>query len=504
MSLNLPEARKLAPSIEQAAAPDLTIIDGGRRSPPVLPSTMFGPVWPECVKLAQDKGAPVDYVALSYLSVCASIIGGRRKVRPYPAGTWSEPAILWLGLVGDPSSNKSPALDPLLTVLRRVETECAESHKDRLRGWEADCERARVEKTNWQTNVKEAAKDGLATPPLPTDAIEPEQPRRRRLYVQDATPESMGDVLAGNLQGTLLLRDELDGWLSSFDRYNPGGKSYWLEAYRGQSYTIDRKSCPEPLTVPFNGVSIIGGIQPQKLAESLLGKADDGLPARFLWCWPERAAFSRPRSSADVEAIEAALRRLEGLSWGIDPDGREVAVTLPLDPDAEDLFECLQLAHREHGDEANGLLKSFIGKLDGIALRLALVSELARWAYAGGDEPRSVSRASVEAVGDFLETYAIPMAARVYGDAALPPVDRNAATLARYIRRKKLKRINARDIRRDARLPGLRDAESVREAIEALVDADWLQPAPSRDSSNPGRQKADYRVNPAVFGGVND
>lgn len=478
---------------------DMSILEEGRRTPPGLSPAMLGNAWPELVKLAADKGAPVDYVALAYLTVCASVIGGKRRVRPYAEATWSEPPIIWLGLVGDPSSNKSPALDPMLSVLRRVENECADEHRDRLREWQADCERAKVEKANWQSDVKEAAKEGRATPPLPGDAIEPEAPRRRRLYVQDATPESMGDVLAGNPQGTLLLRDELDGWLQSFDRYNPGGKAYWLEAYRGGSFTIDRKGTPEPLTVPFNGVSIIGGIQPQKLAESLLGKVDDGLPARFLWCWPDRPEFVRPRSAANMGALEDALRRLEGLQWAIDGDCNRVAATLPLDADAADVFEWLQQSHRQAGDDANGLLKSFIGKLDGMALRLALVSELARWAYEGGDEPRSISRATVEAVADFMESYAIAMAARVYGDAALPQVERNAATLARYIQRKKLKRVNARTLRREARLPGLRDAPPMQEAIAALVDADWLRPDSSRKGDTPGRHRADYTVNPTVW-----
>lgn len=495
------DATPVAASNDVWAAPDLTVIDGGRRSPPALSGAMFGKAWHECIKLAEDKGAPADYVALSFLTVAASIVGGKRRVRPYEAGTWEEPAILWLGLVGEPSSNKSPALDPMLKVLRRLEAEGAESHRDRLNDWQADCERARVEKANWQSHVKAAAAEGSATPPLPSNAIEPPCPRRRRLFVQDATPESMGEVLLGNPQGTLLLRDELDGWLQSFDRYNPGGKAYWLEAYRGGSFTIDRKSSPEPISVPFNGVSVIGGIQPQKLAESLLGKADDGLSARFIWCWPDKPEFVRPRSSANVEAIEAALRRLEALTWATDEHGQDVGLVLPLDDDAADAFEALQRFHRSAGDEAHGLLKSFVGKLDGIALRLALVSELARWAYEGGEEPRSVSRASVEAVGDFLETYAIPMAARVYGDASLPPVERNAATLACYIRRNRLSRVNARDLRRKARLPGLRDADQIRDAIEALVEVDWLRPDGRRRGANPGRQSADYAVNPSICGG---
>jgi putative DNA primase/helicase len=231
----------------------------------------------------------------------------------------------------------------------------------------------------------------------------------------------------------------------------------------------------------------------------LLGKVDDGLPARFLWIWPDRPAWCRPCSSANLRAFEAAIRRLEQLKWGVDENGRDVAVTLSLDPDAADVFAGIQQFHRKEGDEAFGLLKSFIGKLDGIALRLSLAVELALWAYEGGEEPRSIRRETVEAVGDFLEAYAIPMAARVYGDAALPPVERNAAMLARHIARHKLERFNARNLRRESRLPGLRDAESMRLAIEALVEADWLRPDGQRQGQTPGRHSADYVVNPAAL-----
>ncbi len=204
---------------------DPSILDAGRRPPPTLPQALFGSYWDDFQKLAHDKGSPVDYVALGFIAVAASIIGGKRRVRPYQAGTWHEPPILWLGLVGDPSFNKSPALDPLLSILRKIETERAAEHCDRLAEYEADAERAKFERQAWQTKVKEAASEGLGTPSLPADARDPAKPCRRRLFVQDATPESMGEVLSGNPQGTLLIRDELDGWLSSFDRYNVANRT---------------------------------------------------------------------------------------------------------------------------------------------------------------------------------------------------------------------------------------------------------------------------------------
>jgi len=84
-------------------------------------------------------------------------------------------------------------------------------------------------------------KDHQGVPSMPEAAIVPDEPVRRRLLVQDATPEAVGAILAGNPSGTLHLRDELAGWLNSFDRYSPGGREFWLEAFRGSHHVIDRK-----------------------------------------------------------------------------------------------------------------------------------------------------------------------------------------------------------------------------------------------------------------------
>jgi hypothetical protein len=131
-------------------------------------------------RLARDKGAPADYVACGFLTVVASLIGGKRRVQPYGVGSWREPPILWLGLVGDPSFNKSPALDPLVTILRKIEREYAEAHRSRLADHTADVERVKIERQAWEKRVKEAAAEGLGTPPLPEDARDIEAPRRRR------------------------------------------------------------------------------------------------------------------------------------------------------------------------------------------------------------------------------------------------------------------------------------------------------------------------------------
>jgi hypothetical protein len=48
------------------------------------------------------------------------------------------------------------------------------------------------------------------------------------------------------------------------------------------------------------------------------------------------------------------------------------------------------------------------------------------------------------------------------------------------------------------RLPGLRDAASIRDACDVLVDADWLRPPPKGEGFQ-SRGRIAYAVNPKVF-----
>src|SRR5205085_2207738 len=130
------------------------------------------------------------------------------------------------------------------------------------------------------------------------------------------------------------------------------------------------------------------------------------------------------------------------------------------------------------------------------------VAEFIRWAWEGGDEPAEVSADSLIAAAALVDDYLKPMAERVYGDAALPVVERHAAMLAKYIRRKGFREVNKRTLKQSphkSALPGLRDAQAMDAAFTFLVDAGWLLPNPSRDGASVGRERQDYLVNPAVL-----
>ena len=176
---------------------------------------------------------------MAIITACASLIGGKRRVKPYATSAWSEPCILWCGVVGDPSSRKSPALDTVTERLRNIERDGAEQHKQDLREWQDADERAKVERDRMGKYGQGGGQGTACRRPDAGRAVEPDEPQRRRTMVMDATPEAVGAILAGNPMGTLHFRDELAGWLMSFDRYSPGGREFWLEAYGGRPF-VDR------------------------------------------------------------------------------------------------------------------------------------------------------------------------------------------------------------------------------------------------------------------------
>ena len=66
-----------------------------------------------------------------------------------------------------------------------------------------------------------------------------------------------------------------------------------------------------------------------------------------------------------------------------------------------------------------------------------------------GKEPEQISVHAVNAAAARMESYFIPMAERVYGDAAIPAVDLAAMVLVKYLRKSGLSTFNARMARRE-------------------------------------------------------
>jgi hypothetical protein len=498
------EQKKIEATAEDGAwpAPDLAVINESRRPAPAFPTFVLGEDWQAWVDAtAEGTSSPVDYAAVALLVIAAALIGNARMVSPWRS--WKEACALWAALVGNPSSNKSPAMAPHIAIIRQLEDELADDYESVLMEWMTSSEAAKCSLELWQGDVKTAVKGNMPPPGMTAAAVVPEKPVRPRVAVSDTTPEKVVELLDGQPRGLLAYRDELSGWLGSFDRYGSGSgeRGFWLEAFGGRSFTMDRVKLAIPIRIPHLTVSVVGGIQPDKLATCLMSGDDDGLAARMLMTWPEPVRPGRPKSIADDRAATDALRKLLGLAMGMDENGKPEPVVLPLTDEAATMFEAWLAEHADASASATGLMSGHLGKMPGLLLRLALVLEHLWWSIASTiTPPQAVSVDAVTAAAGLLNEYFTPMAERCYGDAARPEADRLGATLARWIVKSRPSVINARDIRRSVRLPGMKDAAKVRTAIAALEDADWLRPLPSRQGTVAGRARDDHEINPLLWG----
>jgi hypothetical protein len=112
--------------------------------------------------------------------------------------------------------------------------------------------------------------------------------------------------------------------------------------------------------------------------------------------------------------------------------------------------------------------------------------------------PNNISLLAFEAAAALVSSYFMPMAERVFGDAAATSVERMAATLARWIMKERPAEVHVRTLLRDVRLPGLRTAEQIKAAANALVEADWLRPPTPVKGFGLGRTPGIYLVNPQL------
>jgi hypothetical protein len=186
-------------------------------------------------------------------------------------------------MIGAPRNEKRQAVRNSL-ILRRftlggkytwsASAQALERHAEAMRQHEADLAHYEKAMAEWKRDKKSAH-----DPPE-----KPEAPQAERFVVADTTVEALAPLLLANPRGLLLARDELAGWIGSFDRY-AGGKggadaAHWLSMHNGESIIVDRKTgIPRTIYVPQASVSVCGGIQPAILHRALgIEHRESGLP----------------------------------------------------------------------------------------------------------------------------------------------------------------------------------------------------------------------------------
>lgn len=469
-------------------------------APPLPIEDVFGPrfaTWAQ--QAAEAKGAPVDYVVFSVVSVLSSIIGNTRWVSPWRG--WDEPPVIWAMLIGLPSAGKSPAIDAALRPLRAAERPLREAANAGKKEWSEKAEIAKLAESVWKETIKAAIKEGQTPPSRPKEANAGTPPHIPRLVVNDGTIERLGAILANQPRGILQMRDELAGWLEGMVRYSGGGsdRPFWLEAYGGRGFTVERMG-REPLTIDRLTIAVMGGVQPDRLKTLLFNADDDGLLARFLPIWPEPAPLRRPGAWADEDLMRRVIEKLLTLNLMTDESDQKRPCIVNFTEGARDLMDEFRQAVRCWEGETEGLMLSFTGKLPGLAARLSLVLAFLDWASEGAEEPHQITVEHLGRAAHLVEEYIMPMARRAYADAAVTKSERAARRLVQIIREQGWRNFTSSDVLRLDRA-GLGRKAALDPALDMLLDGNVIRAVQVPTGPQGGRPKRLYAVNSVILGG---
>jgi hypothetical protein len=416
---------------------------------------------------ARAIGCDASYLALPLLAAIAAAIGNTRRLELKRG--WSAPPILWGAIVGESGTAKTPALKLVMRPVRKRQRKALERHAEEIKTYEADYARWEKDMAVWKRN-----KDTADDPPE-----KPDPPQAERFVVSDTTVEALAPILLANPRGVLLARDELAGWIGSFDRYAGKGKAgadsaSWLSMFNAEDIIVDRKTgIPRTIHVPQAAVCVAGGIQPAILRRALaLEHRESGLAARLLLTCPPRKAKRWTKADIDSSAEAELVRlfdRLYELQPAADADGELEPALVRLSAEADAAWETYYNAHNTEQADLSGDMAAAWSKLEEYAARLALVVHFTR--SAAGDpnlrKPDIVDATSMSA-GVVLAKWFKHEARRVYVMLDESDADRDQRRLTEWIGRKG-GTMTPREVRQGCRW--LKQPGEAETALEELVKA---------------------------------
>lgn len=221
-----------------------------------FPKEIFPKSIQDLIKNAElTIGHNPEYLSAGILSTCATAIGSSVKLYN---GSFYNPPILWMNIIGRSGDGKT---HPLKFAKQPI----AEMDKLSFKKF--------TKEMQTYNNSKEKNK---------------EKPIYKKMILSDFTPEKLSETLQHNKKGVLIFRDELLGWIKSFDKYKKGGdQQMYLEFFNGDTISVDRVS-KGPIRVENPNVNILGGMQPDILKiMAANNRENDGFLARFLFVYPQ-------------------------------------------------------------------------------------------------------------------------------------------------------------------------------------------------------------------------
>ncbi|MBY0273035.1 MAG: DUF3987 domain-containing protein [Alphaproteobacteria bacterium] len=407
---------------------------------PVLPMTLDMlpvPFQPWVRDICNRRQCPLDFVAIPAILMMASLIGARCSIKPNSQDDWTVVPNLWGGILGDPGTLKSPICSEVLFPFGHLELKAKKEYTEKKSQYEAEKVVFLEAKNALEHQIKEAIETGseeeLTSLKDQLAALLkkcPPEPHFKRYKVSDTTLEKMHEILSQNSGGVLIYRDELMGFLESWEKKgHESDRSFYLEAWNGDKpYTIDRMG-RGTIHAQNICVSILGTTQPDKITAYLnkaLTKLDnDGLLQRFqLLVYPDKTpwkvvdqypdSFAKNRILHICKTIDAMVFTEHGAK-AAEPlyEGQHTIPYFRFSWEAQQFFHdwIKQLQEKLEGND-HPIILQHLSKYRSLMPSLALIFHIIH--IADGQKDRDVTLESAKkaaACCDYLESHA----RRIYG-----------------------------------------------------------------------------------------
>jgi hypothetical protein len=458
----LDKARAAKAASEPPASWDPLIPLPGLPTVPPFPMHVLPPGLAAFVEdVAGTTNTPPDYAASFALAIAAGAIGATRACSIKPGHT--QRASVYLAVVARKGSTKTPALDAVAAPLYD--------------------EQARIKRADL----------------------------RAKVFTSDVTAEKLAKLMEDNCRGMLIIRDELAGWLASFNQYKPGGKGsdrqFFLSAWSGSPVSVDRKGKGKDsgdsgeVYVRHPCLSVVGTIQPSIL-DRFKTDTEDGFYDRVLFCYPdEYPMIGEQWKTVDPGRLAEwgkALGRIRDVSMTDDPTTGPRPFFLHLDADACGIWEgwTNSVADVVNAPEFDSVLRGPYVKLAGYAARLALVIHSLRDAY--GESLANTVDGDDMSRGRDLGCYYLSHAARIWAATGIDSRFGPVRKLLAWIQKSGCTEFTRRDVHR-LMFRTFPQAEDLTVPLKTLVDHGHLRyKSGTEDKPAPGRPTVTYQVHPEL------
>lgn len=336
--------------------------------------------------MVEYQGYKVAYYGSALLAAAAATIGNSAKLTVQ--GTWTVPASLYFLIVGRAGWGKTPPMNAAFAPLMKLNQKLFKAYQKDM------------------AEYRRAKEQGH-------DVIEPEL---RLQLLSDATIESLKKALSVNANGVADVYDEIMGWLNTGTRNNSSLIEDLLSIYSGSPLITTRVSNPMPLVVQNPCLTLIGGIQTERLGElDERGLVKNGFVDRFQIAFPENALveYRGQCTEAETEAIRRSALEWESIINFLsempryDGMGEVVPNMLTLSPEATEMYDrwWRAIIAEYNAAETSGTSLPRTMKRNNNTYRMALVLQVLRWACdeASLDTVDSTAMAGAIALNEYYE-----------------------------------------------------------------------------------------------------